>query len=122
MAAQPVAIVPGHNLVHCGSYGLHGVSQHLNGFEATRGGAALGLSESVNHAAPGAYQPEDFKSRARGATMQKILNFFRDNSGVTSIEYTIMASLIAMAIIIGVSLLGQAVGNFFTNVANEYPN
>jgi pilus assembly protein Flp/PilA len=53
--------------------------------------------------------------------MPRILNFIRDNSGVTSIEYAIMASLIAVAIAASVGLLGQAVGNLFTRLVDNWP-
>lgn len=54
--------------------------------------------------------------------MSKILNFFRDNSGVTAIEYALMASLIAMAIVASVGLLGQAVKSLFTTVVDNWPS
>lgn len=53
--------------------------------------------------------------------MPRVLNFIRDSSAVTAVEYVIVASLIAMAIVAGVSLLGKAVENLFATVANNWP-
>jgi pilus assembly protein Flp/PilA len=54
--------------------------------------------------------------------MPRILNFIRDDSGVTAIEYAIMASLIAVAIAASVGLLGQAVASLFSRVADDWPS
>lgn len=43
-------------------------------------------------------------------------NFWRDEDGVTAIEYALVASLIAMAILTSVALLGQQVGNLYAHV------
>jgi pilus assembly protein Flp/PilA len=53
--------------------------------------------------------------------MQRILNFIRDNSGATAVEYAIMASLIAVAIAGSVYLLGQNVENLFSTFVSRYP-
>lgn len=45
--------------------------------------------------------------------------FLKDESGATAIEYGLIAALIAVAIIGGVSALGQATNNKFTAVATE---
>lgn len=42
--------------------------------------------------------------------------FWRDEGGVTSIEYALMASLVAMAIIVGVTLLGEQVQALYQRV------
>jgi pilus assembly protein Flp/PilA len=65
---------------------------------------------------------EDFNTRAREATMSRILNFIRNDSGVTAIEYALMASLIAMAIAVSVGLLGQAVASLFSKVVDNWPS
>lgn len=39
--------------------------------------------------------------------------------GVTAIEYGLIASLIAVAIIVAVTLVGTNLANLFTRIANE---
>ncbi len=41
-----------------------------------------------------------------------------DRSGSTAIEYTFIASLVALAIVVGLTTLGTNLGAFFTSVAN----
>lgn len=43
---------------------------------------------------------------------------FRDEAGVTAIEYGLIASLVAVVIIAGATLLGQKLDATFTGVAN----
>ena len=43
----------------------------------------------------------------------------RDSQGVTAIEYGLIASLIALAIIAGVTLVGTNLGALFTEIAGE---
>jgi pilus assembly protein Flp/PilA len=43
----------------------------------------------------------------------------KDKSGVTAIEYGLIASLIAVAIITAVTLVGTDLNNVFTNVSNN---
>jgi pilus assembly protein Flp/PilA len=45
--------------------------------------------------------------------------FFKDESGVTSMEYGIIASLVAIAIIIAATNLGTKTGGTMTNVKNN---
>ncbi len=45
--------------------------------------------------------------------------FAADASGATAIEYGLIAAGIAVAIIVGVGLLGDNLAAVFTNVANE---
>ena len=52
------------------------------------------------------------------AQMTKLLAFISDESGATSIEYSIMASCIALAIIAAVSALGDKVLAQYTSVAS----
>ena len=51
--------------------------------------------------------------------MKHILNFIRNESGATAIEYALIASLIAVAIITAVSTVGGKVSNVFTEVGNS---
>lgn len=45
--------------------------------------------------------------------------FLKDESGATAIEYGLIAALIAVAIIGGVSALGTNAGETFTKVSTE---
>ena len=45
--------------------------------------------------------------------------FFKDESGATAIEYGLVASLIAVAIITAATNVGTGVSNTFQSVANE---
>ena len=51
--------------------------------------------------------------------MQKLVKLFKNESGATAIEYGLIAALIAVAIIGGVTALGDNVGTTFNTVANE---
>ena len=50
--------------------------------------------------------------------MIRVQDFLRDESGVTAIEYALIASLIAVFIIVAVQLVGTNVSNVFTEVGN----
>ena len=43
----------------------------------------------------------------------------KDQSGVTAIEYGLIASLIAVTLIVGVTLVGSDINNVFQNVATN---
>ncbi|MGB4360392.1 MAG: Flp family type IVb pilin [Rhodoferax sp.] len=43
--------------------------------------------------------------------------FMRDEEGVTAIEYGLLASLVAVAIIVGATNLGTGLDTLFTNIA-----
>ena len=47
-----------------------------------------------------------------------ILRFLKDNSGVTALEYGLIAGLIAVVIIGAVTTLGTTVSGTFTKVSN----
>lgn len=52
--------------------------------------------------------------------MTKLLSrFFKDESGATAIEYGLIATLIALAIITGAGAIGTNLGTQFTNIANK---
>jgi pilus assembly protein Flp/PilA len=51
--------------------------------------------------------------------MKHILNFIRNESGATAIEYALIASLIAVAIITAVTTVGGKVSTVFTEVGNS---
>ena len=48
--------------------------------------------------------------------MQMLKKFLRNESGATAIEYGLIAALISVAIIAGVSLTGSQLANTFNNV------
>ena len=50
--------------------------------------------------------------------MLRVRHFLRDESGVTAIEYALIASLIAVFIIVAVQLVGTQVSTVFTEVGN----
>ena len=51
--------------------------------------------------------------------MKHISNFIRNDSGATAIEYALIASLIAVAIITAVSTVGTKVSTVFGEVGNS---
>jgi pilus assembly protein Flp/PilA len=51
--------------------------------------------------------------------MDRIKNFFKDESGATAVEYGLMVALIAVVIIAAVRLLGTNLQNTFNNTATE---
>ena len=51
--------------------------------------------------------------------MQILSKFLNDESGATAIEYGLIAALIAVAIITGVTALGSQAEATFQNVATE---
>jgi pilus assembly protein Flp/PilA len=51
--------------------------------------------------------------------MKQVLKFIRNDSGATAIEYALIASLIAVAIITAVSTVGGKVSTVFTEVGNS---
>jgi pilus assembly protein Flp/PilA len=50
-------------------------------------------------------------------SMSKIVQFLRDDTGATAIEYGLIAAGISVAIITVVSTLGQSLNSTFTSVA-----
>ena len=51
--------------------------------------------------------------------MKILLAMLKDESGATAIEYGLIASLIAVAIIAGASTLGTNLGTTFTNLSSS---
>jgi pilus assembly protein Flp/PilA len=47
----------------------------------------------------------------------QIIRFARDEDGISAIEYALLASLIALAIVSTVSTLGTNMKTIFTNIA-----
>lgn len=50
--------------------------------------------------------------------MKSIVRFFRDEEGVTAIEYGLLAALIAIAIAVGAGALGVNLNAFFQAIAD----
>jgi pilus assembly protein Flp/PilA len=50
--------------------------------------------------------------------MLPVRDFLSDESGVTAIEYALIASLIAVFIITAISLVGTQVSTVFTEIGN----
>ena len=48
-----------------------------------------------------------------------ITRFFKDNSGATAIEYGLIAALIAVVIITGVTAVGTSLSTTFTTVSGK---
>ena len=48
--------------------------------------------------------------------------FLKDESGATAIEYGLIAALIALAIVTGAGLLGNALNNQFTDISTRLSN
>jgi pilus assembly protein Flp/PilA len=51
--------------------------------------------------------------------MKNVMKFLKNKSGATAIEYGLIAALIAVAVIGGVTTLGQNANDTFTTVAAE---
>lgn len=49
----------------------------------------------------------------------EIKRFIKDEDGVTAIEYALIASLIAVVIIVGAGTVGNAVENKFCIISNK---
>ena len=51
--------------------------------------------------------------------MKNIIRFFKDEDGATAIEYGLIAALIAVAIIGGVTAVGEQANATFNGVSNQ---
>jgi pilus assembly protein Flp/PilA len=51
--------------------------------------------------------------------MKNIVRFFKDEEGVTAIEYGLLAALIALMIIAGATLLGTNLNALFNYIAGK---
>jgi pilus assembly protein Flp/PilA len=51
--------------------------------------------------------------------MTMFARFLKDESGATAIEYGLIASLVAVAIISGATALGNSLNNTFNNLAGN---
>ena len=51
--------------------------------------------------------------------MNKMIEFVRDESGATAIEYGLIAALVSVAAIGAMTSLGNSLGDIFTEVASQ---
>jgi len=51
--------------------------------------------------------------------MNALRRFYREEEGVTAIEYGLIASLVALAIIVGAGVLGGKLNDMFTFIAGK---
>jgi pilus assembly protein Flp/PilA len=49
--------------------------------------------------------------------MEKLCNFLKDEEGGTAIEYGLIATLVAIALIVGATALGGSLNTTFTSIA-----
>ena len=49
--------------------------------------------------------------------MRKFLKLIKDNEGATAIEYGLIAALVGVVIITGLTLLGPSLSNTFTDIS-----
>ena len=51
--------------------------------------------------------------------MKKFMRFFKDDEGVTAIEYGLIAALIAVVIIVSVAFVGDELVRVFERISTE---
>jgi pilus assembly protein Flp/PilA len=51
--------------------------------------------------------------------MERIKNFFKDESGASAVEYGLLVALIAVVIIAAVTTLGSNLSSIFTKAAKQ---
>ena len=51
--------------------------------------------------------------------MKRLMRFFKDEEGVTAIEYGLIAALIALVIIVAVALVGTGLSTTFQNIGSH---
>jgi pilus assembly protein Flp/PilA len=53
---------------------------------------------------------------------EKVMNFLQDDNGATAIEYGLIAALVSIIIIAGLTLLGGALDTAFSSIGNKVSN
>jgi pilus assembly protein Flp/PilA len=56
------------------------------------------------------------KTKLEESKMERIKNFFNDESGAAAVEYGLLVGLIACAIVVTVGLVGTGLNDMFTGV------
>lgn len=51
--------------------------------------------------------------------MEKLMKFFKEEDGVTAIEYSLIAALIAVVIILAVTAAGSSINDVFNKVTEK---
>ncbi|MBS4019824.1 MAG: Flp family type IVb pilin [Dechloromonas sp.] len=59
--------------------------------------------------------------KERAAMKQAFLRFLRDEEGATAVEYGLIAALIAVAIILSITDLGDKLKDVFETIKNALP-
>jgi len=59
------------------------------------------------------------KKKKGDQEMNELIGFFKEEDGVTAIEYGLIAALIAVAIIVTVGLVGQSLSSIFNYIAGK---
>ncbi len=54
--------------------------------------------------------------------MSTLARFVQDQSGVTAIEYALLGTLVAAAIILGATALGSQLNTTYTSVSEKIPS
>ncbi len=49
---------------------------------------------------------------------EKLIRFFKDEDGIETIEYALIATLIAIAVIVGATFLGEEANKLFNGVGS----
>lgn len=52
-------------------------------------------------------------------TLKQLFRVLKDRSGATAIEYSLIAGIICIAIVLGATSLGQGANDTFTNVKEK---
>ena len=55
------------------------------------------------------------------AAREKFVRFLADDSGATAIEYAMIAGIIVIAIVGGVTAIGTSTGETFNDVSDGFP-
>jgi pilus assembly protein Flp/PilA len=69
----------------------------------------------------GTFRPDAAELKGTPAMTKLVRRFMLCRRGVTAIEYALLGSGIALAIIAGVSTVGTSLSTAFTNIANAFP-
>jgi pilus assembly protein Flp/PilA len=56
----------------------------------------------------------------RAKVMNQINKFLKDESGATAIEYALIASIVGLGIIVGLTNMKDALVVFFNNMSNNF--
>lgn len=57
--------------------------------------------------------------RSTGALLKAFNRFLGDDTGATAIEYTLIASLVSIGIIVGAGILGVSVKDLYTGLSED---